>query len=211
MGRVLKRSQSCKRRRDSTRRAAKPIISWGWRWRDQESKRKVPLRCRKAGSFRLRMSAIRMRIWISPRAGPHLPKANWDKQAASAAYRRALELNPSDAQAKHALEYYELPDNPVSVAKPTGADTEDDQAKVAEFEGYIRQNRFQEVEPLLADYVSQRPTSAWGWYALGYSQFAQKKVGDSIRSLAKSLQLDIRNAEAHKMLGRDLMMVGRCA
>ena len=132
-----------------------------------------------------------------------------DKQAASAAYRRALELNPSDAQAKRALEIYELPDNPVSVAKPTSDDTEDDQAKVAEFEDYIRQTRFQEVEPLLADYVNQRPTSAWGWYALGYSQFAQKKVGESIRSLAKSLQFDIRNAEAHKMLGRDLMMIGR--
>ena len=56
------------------------------------------------------------------------------------------------------------------------------------------------AEPLLADYVKEHPTSSWGWYALGYSQFAQKKVGESIQSLAKCLQLDVSNAEAHKIL-----------
>ena len=35
------------------------------------------------------------------------------------------------------------------------------------------------------------------------------KVGSSIEALAKSLELDIRNAEAHKILGRDLMIIGR--
>ncbi|MBO0800779.1 MAG: tetratricopeptide repeat protein, partial [Blastocatellia bacterium] len=34
-------------------------------------------------------------------------------------------------------------------------------------------------------------------------------MGESIRALAKSLQLDVKNAEAHKVLGRDLMMIGR--
>ena len=55
----------------------------------------------------------------------------------------------------------------------------------------------------------QRPKSSWGWYALGYSLFAQQKIGDSINALAKSLELDIRNAEAHKTLGRNLMIIGR--
>jgi tetratricopeptide (TPR) repeat protein len=80
---------------------------------------------------------------------------------------------------------------------------------MAELEDYIRQSKFQEVEPLLADYVKARPTSSWGWYALGYAQFAQKKIGESIQSLAQSLQLNIKNAEAHKILGRDLMIIGR--
>jgi len=80
---------------------------------------------------------------------------------------------------------------------------------IAEFEGYIRGNRFKELEPLLAVYVQQRPKSSWGWYALGYTQFAQQEFGESIQSLAKSLQLNIANAEAHKILGRDLMMIGR--
>ena len=82
-------------------------------------------------------------------------------------------------------------------------------ARVAELEGYIREGKFAEVEPLLAAYVKERPASTWGWYALGYSQFGQQKIGDSIRSLAKSLELDVRNAEAHKILGRDLMIIGR--
>src|SRR5207244_9040811 len=42
-----------------------------------------------------------------------------------------------------------------------------------------------------------------------YSQFAQKKIGDSIKSLSRALQLNIGNAEAHKILGRDLMIIGR--
>jgi tetratricopeptide (TPR) repeat protein len=132
-----------------------------------------------------------------------------DIEGAAAAYRRALELNPGDAQAKHALESAELPDSPVPVIKLNNSNNGDDPAKIAEFEGYIRQGQFDKVEPLLTNYVNERAQSAWGWYALGYSQFAQKKVGESIRSLAKSLQLDIRNSEAHKILGRDLMIVGR--
>src|SRR5207253_1915270 len=55
----------------------------------------------------------------------------------------------------------------------------------------------------------EHPKSSWGWYALGYSQFAQRKIGESIQVLAKSLEFDVRNAEAHKILGRDLMIVGR--
>ena len=65
------------------------------------------------------------------------------------------------------------------------------------------------MEPLLAEYVKQRPNSSWGWYALGYSLFAQQKIGESIKALAKSLELDIKNAEAHKILGRNLMIIGR--
>ena len=43
----------------------------------------------------------------------------------------------------------------------------------------------------------------------GYSLFGQQKIGESIRALAKSLELDVTNAEAHKILGRDLMIIGR--
>ncbi len=57
--------------------------------------------------------------------------------------------------------------------------------------------------------MKEYPKSDWGWYALGYSEFAQKKIGDSIKSLSRALQLNIRNPEAHKILGRDLMIIGR--
>jgi tetratricopeptide (TPR) repeat protein len=121
-----------------------------------------------------------------------------DVQGASAAYRKALELNPADAPARQGLERL----------SSVGA-ASDDARQVAELEDYFRKDRFQEVEPLLAEYVKQRPKSSWGFYALGYSLFAQRKIGAAIQALARSLELDVRNAEAHKILGRTLMIVGR--
>src|SRR6185312_13040723 len=117
---------------------------------------------------------------------------------AVAAYKKALELNPASTVAKARLD---------ELTKPAAG--ADDPARVAEVEGYMREGKFTEVEPLLDAYVKERPTSTWGWYALGYSLFGQKKIGDSIRALAKSLELDLTNAEAHKILGRDLMIIGR--
>jgi Flp pilus assembly protein TadD len=121
-----------------------------------------------------------------------------DAAGATAAYRKALDLNPSDSVAKQSLD---------RLAHASAGS--DDPARQSELEAYVRQEKYQEVEPLLAGYVRDHPTSTLGWYALGYSQFAQQKIGESIRSLAKSLQLDIRNAEAHKILGRSLMVIGR--
>ena len=118
-----------------------------------------------------------------------------DHQGADAAYRKALELNPGDVSSRQSLD---------RLATPT-----DDPATVSKLEDYIRAGKYREVEPLLVQYVQERPKSAWGWYALGYSRFAQLKLGESIQALAKSLQLDVTNAEAHKILGRDLMMIGR--
>ena len=131
-----------------------------------------------------------------------------DKEGAVAAYQKAVELNPGDLSSKQNLNRLSptgLPTEPAALAKVG----DDDPAKVSELEGYIRQGRFEEVEPLLAGYVKEHPGSSWGWYALGYSQFAQKKIGDSIKSLSESLRLNVENADAHKILGRDLMIIGR--
>ena len=85
----------------------------------------------------------------------------------------------------------------------------DDPAAVSEFENEIRQGNYAQVEPRLRQYVLDKPESWWGHYALGYVLFAQQKIGESIASLAKSLRLNINNAEAHKILGRTLMIIGR--
>ena len=162
-----------------------------------------------------------------------------DMAGASAAYEKALELNPHDASARKSLENLksrrvagtagpaterpagtEAPSAPGSSAAPvpaapaavtagSGVSAADDLARVAELEGYIRDAKYAEVEPLLTKYVQERPKSSWGWYALGFTHFAQQKIGESIKALAKSLQLDIRNAEAHKILGKNLMVIGR--
>jgi tetratricopeptide (TPR) repeat protein len=109
--------------------------------------------------------------------------ARGDLEEAVSKFRRAAELRPESPEPQRLL--------------------------VAAFERYIRDARWAEVEPLLTKYVEERPKSSWGWYALGYSYFAQKKIGESIKALAKSLQLDLKNVEAHKILGRNLMIIGR--
>ena len=108
-------------------------------------------------------------------------------EEATSKFRRALELNPNDPLARKSLE----------------------DLKVSEIESYIRDARWAEVEPLLNKDVEERSKSSWGWYALGYTYFAQKKIGESIKALATSLQLDLKNVEAHKILGRNLMIIGR--
>lgn len=122
-----------------------------------------------------------------------------ESETAAAAFAKALELNPSHAGARQAL------DRQRAASRPGG----DDPADLARLEAYFRNQQFKEVQPLLESYVKEHPKSSWGWYALGYSLFAQQKLGESINALAKSLSLDVTNAEAHKVLGRNLMMIGR--
>jgi tetratricopeptide (TPR) repeat protein len=131
-----------------------------------------------------------------------------DSAGAASAYQKALDLDPGDLISRKALARLALPDSPAPVEYSRTLSV-DDSTKMQNLEGYIRGGRFQEVEPLLSDYLKEHPGSSWAWYALGYSQFAQKKIGESIKSLAQSLQLNLHNAEAHKILGRDLMIIGR--
>jgi tetratricopeptide (TPR) repeat protein len=132
-----------------------------------------------------------------------------DRAGAATAYKKAVDLNPGDLASRQSLKRLTLSDAPSAATSRTTASEADDPQRISAVEGYIREGRFQEVEPLLTAYLTEHPNSSWGWYALGYSQFAQKKIGASIQALAKSLTLDITNAEAHKILGRDLMVIGR--
>jgi tetratricopeptide (TPR) repeat protein len=150
------------------------------------------------------------RLPESAEAHRHLGEAlekQGDAAGASAAYEKALELNPGAGAARQGLDRLAASRAAAPSTPPTPG--VDDPVLMAELEGYVRDGRFTEVEPLLVDYVGKRPKSSWGWYALGYSYYAQKKIGESIKALAKSLQLDVKNAEAHKILGRNLMIIGR--
>ena len=111
--------------------------------------------------------------------------------------QKALELNPASTIAKARLD---------ELTKPAAART------IRHASPKSRATFATGSSPTTAavpQYVTERPASTWGWYALGYSQFAQQKIGESIRALAKSLELDVTNAEAHKILGRNLMIIGR--
>jgi tetratricopeptide (TPR) repeat protein len=121
--------------------------------------------------------------------------------------RHAIQLRPDSSEARNLLEeVLEKQREALTRAKP--AAPSDDPVRVAAIESLIREGRFAQAETVLMEYTNQRPT-AWGWYALGYSLFAQHKIGPAIMALSESLQLDIRNAEAHKILGRALMIIGR--
>ena len=104
---------------------------------------------------------------------------------AIAAYKKALELNPASTIAKARLEELTRP-----------AASADDPARIAEVEGYIREGKFADAEPVLAAYVKERPASSWGWYALGYSLFAQQKIGESIKRAG-----EVARARRHQRRG----------
>ena len=123
-----------------------------------------------------------------------------DLEGAAAKLRHAIQLRPDSTEAQSLLER----------VRQKQAAPADDPGRVAQLENYIREGRYAEVEPLLEAYVTrERPRSSWGWYALGYAYFAQQKIRDAIQALARSLELDVKNAEAHKILGRTLMIIGR--
>lgn len=86
---------------------------------------------------------------------------------------------------------------------------DDDPQQIANFEDLILKENFQELEPLLRSYVAAFPRSWKAYYFLGYVGLRQHRIGDSIKALARSLELNTNNAEAHKVLGRDLSIIGR--
>ena len=141
-----------------------------------------------------------------------------DLEEAASKFRRAIQLRPESAEAQRLLDAAlarlrsrgasgNAP--PAAATSGSGASGLDDLAQVSALEGYIREAKWAEAEPLLTKYVEEHPKSSWGWYALGYTYFAQKKIGESIKALARSLQLDLKNVESHKIMGRNLMIIGR--
>jgi tetratricopeptide (TPR) repeat protein len=131
-----------------------------------------------------------------------------DLEEAAAKFRRAIQLQPESPEPRRLLDAV-LERQKMAGTRGSGVSAADDPARVAQLEQYIKDAKWAEVEPLLTKYVEERPKSSWGFYALGYTYFAQKKIGESIKALAKSLQLDLKNAESHKILGRNLMIIGR--
>lgn len=87
--------------------------------------------------------------------------------------------------------------------------TPDDLEEITNFQNLIEEERFQEVEPLLEAYLSRHPDSWKVQYFRGYVLFRQRRISDAVKALAKSLELNIENAEAHKILGRCLSVIGR--
>jgi len=96
-----------------------------------------------------------------------------------------------------------------AIPQKTAPSAQDNFQQLDGFEDLIRSGKFHEVQTPLRDYLKAHPHSARAYYDLGYASFRTHQVQVSVEALAKSLQLDLNNAEAHKILGLDLIMIGK--
>jgi tetratricopeptide (TPR) repeat protein len=96
-------------------------------------------------------------------------------------------------------------------------DSQDAPAELANLEVQIRDARYLEAVPALRAYLLHYPSSWRAHYDLGYSLFRARggaaqledNIKESIRELSQSLQLNMGNADAHRILGLDLTMIQR--
>jgi tetratricopeptide (TPR) repeat protein len=146
--------------------------------------------------------------------------AKGERTQAVASLEKALELDPQYTPARESLQRSVTTRPSLSQARQAGAveigspalgitAPPDDPGKVRLFEDYVRRQQYKEVEPFILDYLKANPNSWWAHYVLGYTLFGQRRIGDSIAALATSLQLNLANADAHRLLGRNLMLIGR--
>jgi tetratricopeptide (TPR) repeat protein len=89
------------------------------------------------------------------------------------------------------------------------ASADDDPQQMAHFQDLIQEEKFAEAEPLLQSYLAAHPGSWKAYYLLGYAQFRQRRISASVTALAKSLELNVDYAPAHKLLGREFGVIGR--
>jgi tetratricopeptide (TPR) repeat protein len=89
------------------------------------------------------------------------------------------------------------------------ADAADDLARLKALEHQIEEGKYEEVVPPLQAYLKDYPKSSRGHYDLGYVLFRIHRIGESVRELSDSLKLDLKNAEAHKILALDCNILGR--
>jgi tetratricopeptide (TPR) repeat protein len=101
------------------------------------------------------------------------------------------------------------PPRPEAGSAPTApADDPEDVRQTDLFAQRIHQNQLLQTRPLLEEYVKRHPNSWRALYQLGYVLFRLHDIHGSVVALSRSLQLNLRNAEAHKILGLNLTILG---
>lgn len=88
-------------------------------------------------------------------------------------------------------------------------DRDDQSEQIATLDRDIQQGKLEDARALLVSYLKAYPNSWQAHYQLGYVLFRLHDVHGSIERLAKSLELNIHNAEAHKILGLDFTIIDR--
>jgi tetratricopeptide (TPR) repeat protein len=94
---------------------------------------------------------------------------------------------------------------------------QDDPSRLGVIEGEISSAKYLEVQPALRSYLDSHPLSWRAHYDLGYVLFRSRggqqpledALKESIKELSRSLELNINDADAHKILALDLTMFQR--
>jgi tetratricopeptide (TPR) repeat protein len=118
--------------------------------------------------------------------------------------------------ARLASPFQAKPASPDPESEYSGAPT-DDGRRIDTIEVDIRNGRYIVVEPILRDYLRKYSSSWRAHYDLGYVLFRTRGgklslaevIRESIEELSRSLVLNINNADAHKILALDLVMIQR--
>ena len=92
--------------------------------------------------------------------------------------------------------------------RPTQAASEDPPEPLAPLENLIEQGQYQQAIPGLEHYLHDHDSSAKAHYDLGYAFFRTHEIGGAVRELSRSLQLNDKDAQAHKILGLGLHLCG---
>jgi tetratricopeptide (TPR) repeat protein len=148
------------------------------------------------------------------------------ENGAAAAFQKALQLDAGNAEAQKNLDLIRTRTasaptsfgNATRPASSLGLRTStgellpigtDDLDQIKNFETAIEKDKIDEVEPLVTAYLQGHPNSWRAHYIEGYLLFRMRKVGDSIRELSKSLELNVDDPEAHKILAKDFVIIGQ--
>lgn len=101
--------------------------------------------------------------------------------------------------------------SPLLAATPLGQaiGVPDPEAALKPIEKEIAESNFEGAITPLSEFLKTYPQSPRAHYDLGYVLFRTHQIGASIKELSKSLQLNLNNAEAHKILGLDCTIVAR--
>ncbi len=125
--------------------------------------------------------------------------------APNATWARVLVLGAMATILSPMFALQSLSDDPRSV--PDASSVQEDAGQLASFRAEIVEGKYVEAAPRLRTYLEGHPLSWQAHYELGYVLFRTHDVKASVAELSRSLELNINNAEAHKILGLDLTIV----
>lgn len=85
---------------------------------------------------------------------------------------------------------------------------EDEDQIIKGFESLIKADKFAEAGAALGTYTASHPHSWQALYQLGYVEFRLHRIQQSLATVCKSLVLNPKFAESHKILAYDLNILG---